>query len=272
VDADRAFVWFVYVSLAAAVVLMAVTLLSGDGPTGPDDVGPDGPPENDTQTDGGDDEPAGPIQNETNETVDGTVDENVTGDDGGPVENVSGNDTTVQDESDTSATVPVEPNASDSDEENGTRAMADLERVEQAMIDEINERRTDQYKSPIDSIYLDELWSIAEYHTTQMVERDFFASETPEGETYSNRYHRFDPNCARIDNYRQAYEGIARVRYDPWTNSSAHIADEDAIVDGLVGNLTAPYGSLTDKRYDDVGVDVQYDGSTGYIVTTVAIC
>lgn len=260
-DTDRAFIWFVYVSLAAAIVLMAVTVLSGDGdgPAGPGDAIEDG---NGTADEA-------PSEPETpDDDADGVGDENRSTSDGDAAD---GNDTVIQDESDDPASVAVSANESEEDE-NATREMADVERIEELMIGHIDDLRREEFKPALDSIYMDELWSIAEYHTSQMVTDGFFASETPGGEEYAHRFHRFDPDCNRISNYRQAYEGIARIPYSPWTNSSDHVEPERRIAEQLVANLTAPYGTFTDKRYDDIGVDVQYDEATGSLVTTVAIC
>lgn len=138
---------------------------------------------------------------------------------------------------------------------------------------EINERRSQYGVSPINrDTRLDD---IAAYHSEDMVENNYFAHESPNGESMSDRYSRFGYNCDRGggENIAQTYwktqveTDRGTVYYDSnhelaigivnqWMNSSAH---RENILRGI-------------WRYEGIGISVDRVGEEVTVYVTQNFC
>lgn len=101
------------------------------------------------------------------------------------------------------------------------------ERVEQAIHEEVNRIRQERGLAPL--AHSSALEAVADYHSTDMAERDYFDHAGPNGETVGDRYEQFGVSCQRwgeniLYNYHsdRSPEQAAQKSVRQWMNSDGH--------------------------------------------------
>lgn len=102
--------------------------------------------------------------------------------------------------------VALDGDQSQSPAENESAASLDEAAVEQAILDEVNEERTARGLQPVTAD--PDLAAVADGHSEDMLDRDFYAHESPEGLGPGDRLDRAGVDC------RVAGENIAQSYYD----------------------------------------------------------
>lgn len=144
----------------------------------------------------------------------------------------------------------------------------DREQLERAVHDEINRERSDRGLS---SLQFDTaLREVARYHSRDMVESDYFAHDSPDGETMGDRYNRFDYTC-RVptdgNRYLTGAENIYLYRGPP-SVTEAELADE--VVTGWMNSPGHRRNILTPEfRSEAIGVSI---GDRGWVYVTQNFC
>lgn len=99
--------------------------------------------------------------------------------------------------------------------------------VEQAIHQEVNSVREERSLDPL--AYSDSLGAVADYHSEDMADRDYFSHTSPDGETMTDRLDRFGLECrAAGENilYTSATDGspeeVASRSVDQWMDSPGH--------------------------------------------------
>lgn len=132
--------------------------------------------------------------------------------DEGVAEDLAAADNTTESES--GQTEQQAKSESDSDSIEGS----DLNRraLELAVHEEINEVRAERNLGQLN--YDNELQNVSRYHSDRMAEYDYFAHESPSGETMQDRYERFGYSCRVLDSSSGKYvtggENIWKVTYN----------------------------------------------------------
>lgn len=142
--------------------------------------------------------------------------------------------------------------------------------VEQGLVDAINDVRGEAFVSALDTIYEEELWTIADDHADDMVEHGYVGTVAPDGETNADRFDRHDPDCKRVDDYGDAAALAADLNYSTRVDSEWH---DDA--EGLVERVIERWRddpAVTDDTYDDMGVAVRHANATDRLYAAAAIC
>lgn len=125
-------------------------------------------------------------------------------------------------------------------------------RVERLVAEGINDRRAER---GLDRLASDEsLAAVAEYHSQDMHDRDYFAHEGPDGETVGDRYARFGIDCNGGENiYVTRAGGLA--------------ATEQTLADHVVREWMNSEGhreNLLKERYTDQGIGIVIVDGTVY--------
>lgn len=125
-------------------------------------------------------------------------------------------------------------------------------RVERLVAEGINDRRAER---GLDRLSYDEsLASVAEFHSRDMHDRDYFAHEGPDGETVGDRYGRFGVDCNGGENiYVTRAGGLA--------------ATEQTLADHVVREWMNSEGhrkNLLKERYTDQGIGITIVDGTVY--------
>ncbi|UPV72976.1 CAP domain-containing protein [Halorussus limi] len=151
-------------------------------------------------------------------------------------------------------------------------------KIEYLVHKEINERRRAHDLRPIQ--FDKELRQIARYHSKDMGENQYFAHESPSGETMADRYDKFGYDC-RVDTsgnqyatgaeniaYTYAYENIAREN-----GETAYYTTEKEIAQGLVNgwmNSTGHRKNILKPYWENEGIGIyiiEIDGKTRVYAT-----
>jgi len=132
--------------------------------------------------------------------------------------------------------------------------------IEEALIDRLNEERTDRGLDPLST---DEgLAAVAHGHSQDMLDREYYAHESPDGADHMDRIERGDADC------EYAGENIAQTWYDtPFqddSDTSEHTSAED-VAAGLIEQwLNSPEHRenmlLPDWGRTGVGIAVSDEG------------
>ncbi|WP_336359258.1 CAP domain-containing protein [Haladaptatus sp. ZSTT2] len=147
--------------------------------------------------------------------------------------------------------------------------------------EEINAARADQEISELR--FKDELTEMALYHSTDMADGEYYAHESPNGETVEDRYRKYElyEQCKILDDskgyYHRGAESIGKTTAGSYytVNGEQRInADEQAVAATLVNqwlNTTtdAEYIGLDNARSLGVGVRITADGT---VYATATYC
>ncbi|GAA0254488.1 hypothetical protein GCM10009000_083870 [Halobacterium noricense] len=125
------------------------------------------------------------------------------------------------------------------------------ETVEQEIHDRINGIRTERGLPSLG--HGDNLERVAEYHSQDMIDRDYFAHTAPDGETVGDRYHKYDISCQAwgeniLYNYAsdESPTKAAERSVEQWMQSDGHrqnILSEKWAIEGI-GVQVGPDGRL----------------------------
>lgn len=118
--------------------------------------------------------------------------------------------------------------------------------------EQINEVRTGRGRSPLDrSPKLDD---VAQHHSDDMAENDYFSHTSPTGESLSDRYSQFGIGCQGGENifkYRASFgvgpETVANRAVESWMGSPGHREN------------------ILRVRFSSEGIGVTYAGDTVYV-------
>ncbi|WP_266083350.1 CAP domain-containing protein [Haladaptatus caseinilyticus] len=101
------------------------------------------------------------------------------------------------------------------------------ENVEQAIHDRINAIRTDRGLQTL--AYSKTLEQVADYHSQDMIDENYFAHTAPDGETVGDRYDRYDTSCQTwgeniLYNYasNKSPANAAERSVEQWMESDGH--------------------------------------------------
>jgi uncharacterized protein YkwD len=198
--------------------------------------------------------------------VDTSPAESAIDDAGGAVGNAS-NDTTDAEQTDGS-------------ESGGLTTEADLNRtrIEYLVHEEISDRRRAHDLRPIQ--FDDELREIARYHSKDMAENQYFAHESPDGETMADRYDKFGYDCRVSVNGTHSMTGAENIAYTyAFTDvtgpngETLHHDNESDIAEGLVNqwmNSTGHRENILKPYWENEGIGVyiiEIDGETRVYAT-----
>jgi uncharacterized protein YkwD len=127
------------------------------------------------------------------------------------------------------------------------------ERIENLIHEKVNERREANGLDPLPKDDL--LRDIARSHSQEMAQQDYFAHESPSGETYEDRYDQFGYNCrVSTGDGRYATGGENIWMLTTSTDPSAEIVASNAVQGWMESrghrvNIMRPY-------WDDMGIGV----------------
>jgi len=146
--------------------------------------------------------------------------------------------------------------------------------VEQLVHQEINDRRTANGLEPI--AYDPTLASIAEDHSQDMIDRDFFAHENPDGDDFDDRYDRAGYNCrvaTGSGTYSTGGENIAQTWWDEQITTSQGTVRYDTeaeLAEGIVGqwmNSTGHRENILTDHWESEGIGVAITDGDEVLVT-----
>lgn len=116
----------------------------------------------------------------------------------------------------------------------------------------VNQERERAGLAPLD--WNARLAAVAEYHSEDMDEREYFSHTGPDGERLSDRYRRFGVNCSGGENIysRTAAAGetpetVSEAAVESWMDSPGHREN------------------VLHRRYSEEGIGVAFDGGTAYV-------
>jgi len=144
---------------------------------------------------------------------------------------------------------PFAYNAVDSGDEELTEAG-----IEAEIREDVNEERVAHGLEPLDQS--DELAAIADNHSKDMIERDYYAHDSPDGQTFQDRYEANDVYCAGGENLNKLTvpsisddkSDIANRTVDSWMGSEGHrynILREDYDRQGIGVEIVEEGNSVT---------------------------
>lgn len=159
-----------------------------------------------------------------------------------------------------------------------TEAGLNRTRIEHLVHERINDRRRAHNLRTIQ--FDNELQEIARYHSKDMAENQYFAHESPSGETMSDRYDKFGYDC-RVDmsgnQYSTGAENIAYTyaneRIVRENGDTAYYSNEEEIAQGLVNqwmNSTNHRKNILKSHWKNEGIGVyiiEVDGKTRVYAT-----
>jgi uncharacterized protein YkwD len=165
--------------------------------------------------------------------------------------------------------------ASQTEAEGGDESKLDKQELEMSLHDEINEER---YQENLSQLQYDSgLQEIARYHSGQMAEYDFFAHESPSGETMGERYGRFGYSCRVMDESQGGYvtggENIWKVTYtsgviqDSESTLAAMAVSDWMDSPGHRENIVFPYWES-----EGIGVAVRDKPASTTVIITQNFC
>jgi len=165
--------------------------------------------------------------------------------------------------------------ASQTEAAGGDESNLDKHELEMSLHDEINEERYQENLSELE--YDTGLQEIARYHSGRMAEYDFFAHESPSGETMGDRYDRFGYSCRVMDESQGGYvtggENIWKVTYTSGViEESESTLAEMAVSDwmdspGHRENIVFPYWES-----EGIGVAVRDKPASTTVIITQNFC
>jgi len=146
--------------------------------------------------------------------------------------------------------------------------------VERLVHQEINERRANNGLDPI--TYDSALASIAEDHSQDMIERDFFAHENPDGDDVGDRYDQAGYDC-RVDTgggtYSTGGENIAQTWWEQQistTQGPVSYDTESELAVGIVNqwmNSTGHRANILTEHWESEGIGVVFADDDEVLVT-----
>lgn len=148
----------------------------------------------------------------------------------------------------------------------------DRTRLEKAVHEEVNSVRADNGLSTLD--FDSDLRQIARYHSDDMATNEYFAHDSPSGETMADRYDRFGYNCrvqVSSNRYATGGENIYTTRYSGLSLSEREIAEMTVSSwmesPGHRENLLRGYW-----QNEGIGVAISSDGGGTEIYVTQNFC
>jgi uncharacterized protein YkwD len=178
----------------------------------------------------------------------------------------------------TNSTTHTEQTGPSESGQSATEGDLNRTRIERLVHEEINDRRRGHNLRPIQ--FDKELREIARYHSKDMAENQYFAHESPSGETMDDRYDKFGYDC-RVDmsgnQYATGAENIAstyafeNVVRD--NGDTAYYSDEKEIAQGLVNqwmNSTGHRENTLKSHWENEGIGIyiiEIDGKTRVYAT-----
>lgn len=127
--------------------------------------------------------------------------------------------------------------------------------LEQAVHERINDRRRARGLSTLG--FDDALQSIADYHSADMAQKNYFSHDSPTGETMEDRYDAFGYDC-RVDaggnRYLTGAENIYKTSYSGQYYSVEEIADN--VVNGWM-NSTGHRKNIVTSEWNNEGIGVE---------------
>ena len=164
--------------------------------------------------------------------------------------------------SDTASDAPSLP-SSDTAELNGTE-------LEYLVHREVNEERAERGRSNLS--FDTELRSVARYHSADMANRSYFSHVSPNGETLTDRYQRFDYQC-RVPTgtfrYATGGENILYTYYDApvaMDNATVRYDSPEELADGIVNgwmNSTSHRENLLEPHWNREAIGVHIEETDG---------
>lgn len=134
--------------------------------------------------------------------------------------------------------------------------------IEAEIREEVNEERVAHGLEPLDQS--DELAAIADNHSKDMIERDYYAHDSPDGQTFQDRYEANDVYCAGGENLHKPSVPAANI-------------DEEGVANLTVGTWMSSEGhryNILRKDYDrqGIGVEIVEDGNKVTLYVTQNFC
>jgi uncharacterized protein YkwD len=116
------------------------------------------------------------------------------------------------------------------------------------------------------------LREIARYHAEDMIEESYIGNVSPSGETFADRYAKFDFTCSgrppEAGGTRVGNNVLGRFRFERGKHTAPELADK---LLGLWRKQTEKYKILTSGFWDATGVGAAADGDGGETVVYVAV-
>ncbi|MBX0305717.1 CAP domain-containing protein [Haloarcula salinisoli] len=146
--------------------------------------------------------------------------------------------------------------------------------VERLVHQEINERRTANGLEPI--AYDPALASIAEDHSQDMIDRNFFAHENPDGDDFADRYDQAGYDCRVATGggtYATGGENIAQTWWDEQistTQGSVRYDTEAELAAGIVNqwvNSTGHRENILTDHWESEGIGIAFTDDDEVLVT-----
>jgi uncharacterized protein YkwD len=184
-------------------------------------------------------------------------------------DNILGNSTDTHTTTDQSTTAPE------------NRRRLEQETLEMLIHQRINGVRAEHSLS---KLHFDaDLQEIARYHSSDMVQNDYFAHTSPSGETMSDRYDRFNYDCRAStgsDTYATGGENIAYIPYQTSVSDDGeteYYATMGELADAFVEGWMESPGhreNILRSYWDDegIGVTITERGGTTYVYATQNFC
>ncbi|SEH16540.1 Cysteine-rich secretory protein family protein [Natronorubrum sediminis] len=169
------------------------------------------------------------------------------------------------------ATAPVSSATEDTDE---SVESVDIDDVEQAIHDAVNEERA---AAGVDELeFDDELRDVAYVHSEDMVERNYFAHEDPDGDRFLDRYEDAGYECS-VNGYLGG-ENLAQTWFDTPVatddRGTVHYEDEQELGEGVVDQWLGSSGheaNLLAEHWENQGIGV-YVTDDGQVYATQNFC
>ena len=261
---------------AGATVLDALADESGgtDGDGGADGTGADEPAANGNASgsDGADPHDGGGVESETegsDPSGDG-ADAGERSDEEGSGDGGTATETDGAVVGDTDGAAGADGPDDGSVAQNVSHESPDVDAIERGLVAGINDRRRSAFVPALDSIYVDELWTVADDMTRDMATDGYVGTTAPDGTTATDRFERYDPRCDRIDDYEDALALAARLNYSTVVGHPTH-NDTGGLVDRVLERWRDERG-LVDDDYDDLGVSVRHHNDSDALYAAAAAC
>lgn len=118
------------------------------------------------------------------------------------------------------------------------------------------------------------LAAIARYHSRDMARNDYYAHDSPDGETMSDRYQQFNYNCRVPTDGNRYYSGAENIAYTyhhrdvkESDGDTVYLSTEREIARSLVEqwmNSPPHRKNILMEEWDDIGVGIAIDGDQVY--------
>jgi uncharacterized protein YkwD len=143
----------------------------------------------------------------------------------------------------------------------------DVSAVEMAVHDEINRRRTANGLEKLE--YRSSLAEVARYHSRDMAQEEYFAHDSPDGESLGDRYRQFGIECAGGENVAYTYwkENVRTEEGLQYYDTKQQLAV--GLVNGWM-NSTGHRENILRERFQSEGIGIyltEVDGQTRVYAT-----